>query len=315
MYAFIVNPEAGGGRAISVFSKIEKSQLYKDIDHAPFFTTYSGHAEEIVKELIATYNDILTNVIVIGGDGTLHEVVNGLKDYEIPVSFIPGGSGNDFAKGCSIHGDPLEILRRILSGTDGFPYWLGKYTVDNKDPRRFANNIGFGFDAEITKVANESAHKRVLNKLGIGKLSYVIAILQVLFQFKPMHIEIEVNGEKKTIHNCWMLTITNHPYYGGGMKIIPDAIIQPSTFPILVIHSISKWKILGLFLTVFTGKHVTYKVVERSEERRVTIHAADQITYQVDGETNTCQSCVITKDAHALQIMGPNRKTYKQVDL
>lgn len=314
MYVFIVNPEAGGGRAMRVFSKIEKSELYNDIQHTHYFTEYRGHAEVIVHDLIETYHDVLTNVIVIGGDGTLHEVINGLIDYEIPVSFIPGGSGNDFARGCSIHEQPLELLRQIISGEGGFPYWLGNYTIDCNEPRMFANSIGFGFDAEIVKAADQSVYKKVFNKLGMGKISYVIAIIQVLFRFKPMNMEVEVNGDKKTIIDCWMLTVTNHPYYGGGMKIIPHATIQPSIFPIIVIHSISKWKILGLFMTVFTGKHVKYKEVELMEVTKLTVYAADEITYQVDGETNSCQRCIIVKEAQALQVMGTNIQKYKQVD-
>lgn len=90
---------------------------------------------------------------------------------------------------------------------------------------------------------------------------------------------------------------------GGGIKIIPQAIIQPSTFLILLIHSISKWKILGLFLTVFTGKHTTFKENELFETTKLKIMSKGNTPYQVDGETAVCDSCTITKQSKALYIM------------
>lgn len=83
--------------------------------------------------------------------------------------------------------------------------------------------MGFGFDAEIAATSNASKYKGLLNLLRIGKFSYVIALIQILIRFKPQEIEVEIDGENRIIQDCWMITIANHPYYGGGMKIIPDA--------------------------------------------------------------------------------------------
>lgn len=304
MYIFIVNPVAGNGRGLHVYNQLSKSDTFKKIPARHFFTEYPHHAEEIAREICSSNLKDIKGIIVIGGDGTIHEVMNGIGDVDIPISFIPGGSGNDFGRGSGITGSPHTILKRIINDDKGISYWRGIYDIDNSIKRSFVNSIGLGFDAEITKKANKSYYKKVFNKLNLGNLSYAIAIIQVLFRFRPFRAVIELDQEKKIISDCWMVTIANHQYYGGGMKIIPSAQIQADYFPVLIIQGISKWKILGLFLTVFSGKHMKFKEVNLYHARQVSIHSDQPISYQVDGQTGSCQSCLIVKNKQMNQIKG-----------
>lgn len=315
MYIFIVNPTAGRRRAMNIFSKIKSSKLYQEIDSRYFLTNRQGEAEEIVRHLVQKRHQKVTAIIIIGGDGTIHEVINGIGKMRIPISVIPSGSGNDFVRGCSIMKKPIDILRATINGKHNMPYWLGNYQMDNGMTRCFVNSIGFGFDAEIARVANRSFYKKTLNKLGMGKLGYVIALLQVLAYFKPLDIEVEVNGRQRMLRDCWMITITNHPYYGGGMKIIPNAKIQSSVFPVLIIHSISRWKILGLFMTVFTGKHIRYKEAELLEATKVKVSSKDNLYCQVDGEVDICNPCTITKQSTPIQVRGSNIRKQSKIAL
>lgn len=307
MYIFIVNPNAGGGRGNRVYSKLVNSDLYKTIESKRYYTEYKGHAEEITLMLMKDHPDKITALIVIGGDGTLFEVINGLGNQRIPISFIPGGSGNDFARGCSIDKNPVKVLEEIIINSSELTYWVGEYQINDLPARLFTNSFGFGFDAKITRTANKSQHKKILNKIRLGKVSYIIAIIQELFRFKPVTLEIVVDQHRRVIDNCWMVTITNHPYYGGGMKIIPNAKIQSDVFPVLLIHSISKWKILALFMTVFTGKHINFKEVELLEATELTILSSNKINYQVDGETGTCLTAKITKRNQPIRVLGTNK--------
>ncbi|WP_051359433.1 diacylglycerol/lipid kinase family protein [Paucisalibacillus globulus] len=304
MFIFIVNPIAGNGRAFKIFRKIEKSKLYNKITSRHYLTEYPGHAEEIVKQIVLEKKSAIKAIIIIGGDGTVHEVINGMGDANIPISFIAGGSGNDFGRGCRIKGSPLTILKKIVMDKKGLPYWKGNYDIDQDNQRNFINSIGFGFDAEIAEQANQSSYKNILNTLRLGTLSYVIALIQVLFKFKPFQAEIVIDGNKQMIKDCWMVTIANHQYYGGGMKIIPTAKIQSRVLPVLIIHGISKWKILGLFITVFTGKHVMFKEVNIYEAETFSIKTNHTITLQVDGQTDSCYYCMIAKNSQDIQIKG-----------
>jgi len=310
MYVFIINPVAGHGKAKRIFSKISMSHLYKQIDSVYFFTKYEGHAEKLVHQLYEKNEfDGISGLIVIGGDGTLHEVINGLGKVRLPLSFIPGGSGNDFARGSELKDQPLKIFDRIISQREVLPYWLGQYEADQQSTRYFVNSVGVGYDAEIVKVADESLFKPLLNKLYLGQLIYVFALIKALFKYEPSTIEVETDGKIHIFERCWMVTVANHPFYGGGMKILPNATIQPDHFSILVIHNISKWKILALFVTVFTGKHTAFREVDILTAKKVKITSVNKISYQVDGQQSTCQSIFLSKDALPLSILGSKNTT------
>jgi len=304
MYIFIVNPTSGSGKGKKKYHQISKSKHFSQIDSRCFFTAYSGHAEEIAQRLRTDFSEPVTCVIVIAGDGTMHEVLNGLGSSSYSVAYIPAGSGNDFARGCQINGSPVKIFERIINDSRSQPYWLGTFHTNHSRDRYFINNIGFGFDAEISETVNRSVYKKMLNKVGLGKISYIIALILVLLRYKPMNLEITADGRRRKLRGCWMLTITNHPYYGGGMKIIPGAVIQPGKLPVLVIHSISKWKVLALFMTVFTGKHVRFKEVELFQAERLEIKPERKIVYQTDGQTDECSFCVMTKQTEHIKVMG-----------
>lgn len=303
MYIFIVNPVAGNGRSKRIFKRLEKSERYKDLEATVHKTTGEGHAEVIAKELVASAIPV-TGIIVIGGDGTLHETINGLDGSTIPISFIPGGSGNDFARGVGIKGSPEEMLERAINIEHTLPYWTGAYLADKQSPRQFINSMGFGFDAEVAEQASKGQIKHILNRLHLGTLNYIGALLQVLFRFKPFSVELECDGKKRLIEDCWMITIANQPYYGGGMKIIPNARVNPNTFDVLVLHSISKWKILALFMTIFTGKHVHFKEVSLLRASTIRVHGKDDIPFHVDGQTDRCARASIEKTEDHLTILG-----------
>ena len=306
MYIFIINTKAGNGRAKRIFSKLERTALYQNINSTCYYTAYEGHAEKIVRAL--PNKQEISAIIVVGGDGTLHEVINGVDHHDMPIALIPGGSGNDFARGVELKEKPLQILESVVKGKAEMPYFLGNYCLGNAEKRNFVNSMGFGFDALITKKANYSFYKRILNFLNVGKFSYAIALIQVLITFKPIEVELDVNGKIRRLTNCWMVTITNHPYYGGGMKINPTAKIQSNKFSVLLIHSISKWKVLALFMTVFTGKHIHHREVEVFETTSLKITSKHKMDYQVDGQTDTCFSCKITKERKGISILGTTEK-------
>lgn len=305
MYSIIVNPVAGNGKGKRIFTKLKNTELYQSIDCISHVTEYEGHAEIIAEEIMMR-KEKTSCVIVIGGDGTLHEVMNGLDHGMQSIAFIPGGSGNDFARGCRIKKDPLKAFEQIVTGEKRNPYWVGHYWIEGGRKRDFVNNIGFGFDAEVTEYANTSSIKKWCNALGLGTVSYVIALLYVLFHFKPRTVDITMDGKTKQITDCWMVTVANHPFYGGGMKIIPSATIQPEYFPVLIIQSISKWKVLALFITVFTGKHIHFKEVSIQMVKHFHIKSHSGMAYQTDGFAGYCQQCTLKKDVNPINIHGAN---------
>ncbi|QHE53307.1 diacylglycerol kinase family protein [Pontibacillus sp. HMF3514] len=306
MYILIVNPEAGNGRSLKVLKKLQKDPLFKQKDCRSFFTKYEGHAEELVKHVLEIYNEKVKCIIAVGGDGTMHEVVNGLKNIpSVPIAYIPAGSGNDFARGTNSKKKPVKLFQDIVQRSYAKPYWCGSYLTDKRKPsnrRVFASNIGFGFDAEIAQRANRSTYKKWLNKLGLGSLAYAIALVQTIFQFEPKEVELTIDGERRTLSNVWMITTGVHGYYGGGMKVIPSAKMTKDSFHVLIIENISKWKVLAVFLSVFWGGHIKYNEVTVLKASSLSINGNKSISYHVDGQTGKCQKCVIEKESFSRKI-------------
>jgi diacylglycerol kinase (ATP) len=299
MYILIVNPIAGNGRGMKVYENLKLDPLYKSMNCRTYFTEYEGHATTLTAQIAKMYTDKIKAVVVFGGDGSLHEVINGLSKYpSINIGFIPAGSGNDFARGCGLKGKGVELFRQILTNPHWLAYWFGKVTKEHNQKKKetlFANSVGFGFDALVAKKSNKAKYKKWLNKLGLGSVSYLVALFQVLISFKPKKVELILDGKKLDFERAWMVTITNHPYFGGGMKIVPHAQINKHYFYGLVIDGISKWKVLFLFFTVFLGKHTKLKEVHTFTANQIIVSVKGGIDYQIDGNTGHCYTCSINK--------------------
>jgi diacylglycerol kinase (ATP) len=302
MYILIVNPTAGHGRAKKIYETLKNHPLYREKDCRAFFTEYAGHATEMVQQIVLLYREKINAVLVVGGDGTLYEVINGLKNFpDQKLAFIPAGSGNDFARGCNLEEKGEKLFEQILIDPSFQPFWFGQFSRKEKDRKTdllFGNCLGFGFDAVVAKRANEASYKKVLNKIKLGSISYIIALIQTLFSFKPIPLELIIDGKKRNFSKTFLVTLTNHPYFGGGMKIAPHAKINEDYVYGIVVHNISKWKVLFLFLTVFFGKHTKFKEVYTFKGKYIEIKSKQKMIYQIDGQTGSCKEGFIQKDKH-----------------
>jgi YegS/Rv2252/BmrU family lipid kinase len=115
LFSFIVNPTAGQGKAMQVWQQLEKHLQTRKVEYNVQFTKHAGDATSLAEQVCRSGNS--QAVIAIGGDGTLHEVANGILGMDIPLGYIPAGTGNDFARSTGIPHDPVRALERILSFT------------------------------------------------------------------------------------------------------------------------------------------------------------------------------------------------------
>ena len=197
-------------------------------------------------------------IIAVGGDGTMHEVVNGtVKDKNITFGFIPGGSGNDFSRGFQIPADPveaLEVILRLTKTSRSAVIDVGKITMKDDHEHYFINNMGAGFDAIISYEVNQSRMKAYLNKLSLGRMVYVYFLLKKLFTYKTSTIDLSIDGEKHIFEQTWFVTVSNQPFYGGGMKIAPAAVPDDGLFDITVVHQVIKMEAITCFYQCVLGK-------------------------------------------------------------
>lgn len=287
-YFFIVNPNAGGGNCKKVWKQVEAKLRTEKIDYQVFFTEYQGHGSYLSKKISDSYQSDVITIIAIGGDGTIHEVANGLKDKpDIPIGFIPAGSGNDFSRGYQVPKNPLQALENILTYRQGESKKFDVGHFESKDYEGiFTSSIGIGFDALIADVTNKAFYKRWLNKVNLGFLAYVITLLRLLFTFKPFDAQINIDNKAYSYENTWLIAINNIPYYGGGMKINPTASPEDGVLDVCVVNNLSKWKLLLLFLTVFNGGHIRLKEVTLLKGKNITIDTSRPVPFHTDGEVN-----------------------------
>ncbi|WHX99653.1 diacylglycerol kinase family protein [Neobacillus sp. DY30] len=283
---FIINPKARNGYCLDVWKKVETKLLTDKIPYLAFFTEYQGHAMKIAAQIAAKNNEQKV-IIAVGGDGTISEVVNGIAGYtNITLGFVPGGSGNDFSRGFQIPADPEEALKLILRliKEEAAIIDIGKISMKDNSQHYFINNMGAGFDALISYEVNHSTIKAWLNKLSLGRLVYVYFLLKKLFSYKCSTIDLSIDGKKHILEQTWFVTVSNQPYYGGGMMIAPAAVSNDGLLDITVVHQLSKLKLLLVFISVFWGKHIQFKEVKTFKGRMISIQSSSSLYVHADGE-------------------------------
>lgn len=283
MYHFIVNPNSRSGLGRQIWAEMEPYIQKAGIGYTVLLTKYQGHATQKVRELTSDQNE--HTLVVLGGDGTVNEVINGICDFtKVTLGYIPTGSSNDFARGFHMQTDPLNALTQILQPTDYQYMDIGALSYRGKK-RNFAVSAGIGFDAAICHQAVVSKLKVLLNKLKLGKLTYVgIALNRLFFSVpKPMSICLD-HDQVYTFDAAYFTAVMNHPYEGGGFKFCPDAKPGDGSLDIIVISNIPKWKILLLLPTAFWGKHIFCKGVHTYSCKHISIAAARALPVHTDGE-------------------------------
>jgi len=278
---FIVNPSSGNGRGARTWREVEKGLKEKNTPYRVAFTKQPEDGIRLVHQFLSEIEESeIRGIIAVGGDGTLHEVANGIlqSGKEITFGLIPAGSGNDFAREFKL-GSWESALAHILAGKSG------KIDVGVVNDRYyFVNNLGAGFDGEVSWVANRSWYKNWLNRLKLGKVAYILTLVLLLISFKRMSLTITIGQKSRTWHKAWLVAVGNIKNYGGGMMICPDAIPNDGKFQICVVHGLSPLKLLLLFPKVFSGKHKGHPAVELIEAEELLIETNYPCYVHMDGE-------------------------------
>lgn len=298
MYTFIVNPNARSGLGQSIWSELETILKKEKIEYEVFFTKYQKHATNITHEITSDGEE--HTIIALGGDGTVNEVVNGIAHYDKTIfGYIPIGSSNDFARGLELPTNPIDALNMILTCPHLHPMNVGELRYKNK-LRRFAVSAGIGFDADICHEAVVSRLKYLLNKLKLGKLTYVGIAIHRLFLTKPCTVTVTLDHEKElTFPKTYFVAIMNNRFEGGGVKFCPKAQNDDDKLDIIVANDMPKLKVLTLFPTAFAGLHVRFKGVHIYKGINIDIHSERPLPVHTDGEPiflqNDVSACCATK--------------------
>lgn len=292
MYFFIINKQSGNG--LQVWNKLIPLLTKMNVKYKTCFITKEEQLLNLKAEIKSLH---IKAIVIVGGDGTVHHILPYINEVSIPIGIIPAGSGNDFARALKIPKKSSLALKKLLQGT------VKQVDIIYVNGQPCTTIVGVGFDAKVTEITNRSNIKQWLNYLKIGKFSYVVGVLRALFSFKPNVVVITVDGKKKTYPHVWLIAIANTPFYGGGLKICPNADETDGILNICIADSLSKIEVLLLFPLIFLGKHTVHQGVTFKTGKKIEISTNQPLLVQADGEVLGTTPVSITVSKQKLNII------------
>ncbi len=300
MWYVIVNPTSGNGTPKKNWKRIISCLEAHHLLYKFTFSEYTNHEKELVQEAL---KEGYRKFICVGGDGTLHQVVNGVmtQDYvnlpEIKVAIIPMGTGNDWVKTYQI---PKNISKAvaIIKREKTMYQDIGYLELLDDTNRVYFNNLaGLGFDGYVIK--NSLKYKK------FGAFAYLLATLKTFLQYEKSVLTIDFNNKK--IYTKTLLTLIGIcKYSGGGMQLTKDVDPIDGLFDISIAKNLNFISILRNILKFYNGSIVDHKEVETHKTNSIKITTYDENTYvEADGEligTGGFEASIIPK---AIQFVIP----------
>lgn len=303
MYHIIINPASRSGRGARIWTgQIEPELIEKNVAYQAYFSEKAGEVRRLAEQITTEHTDDTDlKLIVLGGDGTVNEALQGIADLsKVILGYIPTGSSNDLARDLGISKDPKQALELILQNTAPRVMDLGRLTyLDEDQPeesRLFAVSCGIGFDAAVCAEAMNSRIKDTMNRMGLGKLTYLgIALKQLLTARKvscTLTLEDPVHGEQTVLQLPRFLFVTcmSHRYEGGGFMFCPPAVDSDGILDLCCVGNISKGLVLLALPTAFFGKHYFVKGIDAYTATQMSITTSAPLWVHTDGEV-TRKSC------------------------
>ena len=275
----ILNPMADMGNAWKVANDLRP--IIAEYGNADWSgTVYPTHAKELAKQAAEQGYE---RIIAMGGDGTVHEVINGIMQapeaHRPVLGVVPVGSGNDFAHAIGV---PLASDRALACALTGQPSSidLGVMTDEHGRKEYFDNTLGIGFDAVVTI----RSHRLPILR---GFVMYLTAVIQtIVLNHDPALMEMEIDGKPLQQKNL-LLTLCNGPREGGGFLIAPAAKIDDGVLHYAMIRDVSRAMMFRLVPEVMKGTHGNFKQVTLGSCTRLTVKADHPMYIHADGEIYT----------------------------
>ncbi len=267
--ALIVNPSAGGGRALRALPAAERAlrdaglrvrlEHTRDVAHARALAQAAGAAGDVAAAL--------------GGDGLVGAVADGLRTAggagEGLLAIVPGGRGNDFARTLGVPRDPAAAAALIANGRER------AVDLGVCGERAFVGIASCGFDSDANRIANAT---RVP-----GDAAYLYGALRALASWRPARFELELDGEP-LVHEGYSVAAANGRQFGGGMVLAPDASLEDGMFDVVTVDAVSRRRYLRGLPRVFSGRHVLNDEVTVRRARELRIAADRPFTLYADGD-------------------------------
>lgn len=269
MYSIIANLGSGKGAGKKCLDVVEKIFQEKNIEHKTFCTNERGSGKAIAARLC---KEGASTIIAIGGDGTFHEVLNGMDFSKARLALVPAGRGNDYAASAGISFNPKEAIQSVIRGAaeDRDYIQLSPNSQNEKIGKRCLNVCGTGLDVEVLKLTEQ--------KQG----TYIGSLAKLLLNYKPYAVQVEVDGVTRE-YECIMAAFCNGSQFGGGIRICPRAQNDDGKMDLMIIKR-PKVPTIAVMPTFVAGKHLGRSWAEHIVCERAKIIALDAGNIEIDGE-------------------------------
>jgi diacylglycerol kinase (ATP) len=284
----LVNPTAGSGTARRKMPETERALERAGVTYEWALTERPGDARRLVDKARA---DGVECLAVMGGDGTLNEVAQAYLDGEgkpldgPDLAVIPAGTGGDFRKTFGLMGGIEEAVGR-LSTAKPRPMDLGALTLTADDgssvSRAFINITSFGIGGLTDRIVNQSP------KWMGGRAAFFVGTLRAMIAYKNAPVSVRVDGRTILEGPIFNVAIANGQYFGGGMKIAPDADPGDGQFDVVAMGDLTALQSIGLSRRVYEGSHLTAPGITHARGIRVEadpLGKNDEVLIDMDGET------------------------------
>ncbi len=300
MYECIINPSSRSGRGKSLWNELKRQLESAGIEYRVHMTGGPGDAIRVARELTADIEGPdKRRLVVLGGDGTLNEVVSGICDHSrVLLGYIPTGSSNDFARGLKLPRNKEALIRSIVAGEKVRTLDVGKLTYNHQthdfsrlhddrqeSTRHFIVSAGIGFDAAVCEEALSSNTKNFFNRIGLGKLTYGAIALRNLLRADWIGIEVEADGRPLTsLDHFLFAAIMLEPYEGGGFRFAPDAVSDDGLFNLCLIGDMTKPQMFYALPHAYFGRHYGLPGVYHYTAGSIRIRTSIPMWVHTDGE-------------------------------
>lgn len=293
MLTFIVNPNSGGEKGYRIWKKLERRLMKKNIVYQVFLTGGRGEARELAVRLSAVQTGADTILVVVGGDGTFNEVLDGARLSEhLILGFIPIGRGSDLARGLRLPRSPEACLRRILSPREirQIDYGIANFGAEGPEHRRFAVSCGCGFDALLAESLRELSLRRCICGPIRRRLVRMEAVLRCLLRAQTPKGYLILDGERRVeLNHIFLLSAQLQPTEIGGIHLGGGAVVADGFLTVCILHTHSRLQQARALL--FSGHCGASRLagvrVYRCREARIVLE--NPLPFHADGETLEAQ--------------------------
>ncbi|HWB23416.1 MAG TPA: diacylglycerol kinase family protein [Gaiellaceae bacterium] len=273
---FLVNPASGNGSTGKRWPKLELRAAELGLTGDVVFSERRGQLIELARQAAETH-DLL---VVVGGDGTLNEVVNGIAGSNAEIAVLPAGTGQDFGRTYGIPPAFDDAVRIALEGTPR-TIDLGRVTYqgrEGKEAERYFANVGsVGMSGVVAERANS------MSKALGGKATFFYALVRVFAVWKNTEVTVTLDDDERhgRMHD---VIVANGQWHGGGMKLAPGASPDDGLFDVVLIGDVTKLDFVTTAPKLYKGNHVTHPRIEVLKSSRVTVEAPVPLPIEVEGE-------------------------------